>query len=230
MSGIVSLLFILFQLSRVLSFTKIKKVSLWKDFVLQKKEIFHFVVVSFFFAFFFNIDIIIAKNLFPADLVWVYAGVSVLGKFLVFLLLSIETVYYSEIMSHKKSEIEIHHIRNPLIGILLCSLSAIIINYYIGDFLLGILKSELKGNLTIYLLLLVYYSLLVFISFFSKILVWWKNYIGNYFLWMMSVILLISIYTWENASLESFIYCFIAIWGITTLWLAFIFYKEWKKQ
>jgi hypothetical protein len=41
--------------------------------------------------------------------------VAVLGKFLIFLLLSIETVYYGQILEQAKDKIPVQLIRNPLV-------------------------------------------------------------------------------------------------------------------
>lgn len=176
-------------------------------------------LVSFFFAFFFNIDVIFAKHLFSEELVGVYAGISVLGKFLVFLLLSIETVYYSEIMSHPKEQVALHHIRNPLLGIVLTSLLAILVNIFLGDFLLRMLKPELAGNLSLYLLLLVYYALLVCISFFSKVLVGWGVYSSNIVLGVFAFLLTFAIFIFGKESIELFIVIFIAFGTFLTLTL-----------
>ena len=45
-----------------------------------------------------NIDILIVKNMFDGETAGYYAAISVLAKFLVFLGLSIETVYYPQLV------------------------------------------------------------------------------------------------------------------------------------
>jgi len=48
-----------------------------------------------------NIDILIVKNIFDGEIVGYYAAISVIAKFLVFLGLSIETVYYPKLVKEK---------------------------------------------------------------------------------------------------------------------------------
>ncbi len=222
-----------FWVLRIIKSKKIKQTHtqnlLW-DFWNQKKEIGNFVLVSFFFAFFFNIDVIFAKHLFSEEVAGIYAGISVLGKFLVFLLLSIETVYYSEITSQSKENVALHHIKNPIFWIILTSLLAIVVNYFIGNFLLEILKPELAGNLGLYLLLLIYYSFLILISFFSKILVSWGYYSTNIILGVFAFILTFLVFIFGKESIESFILIFIGVGGFLTLILGWIFWKNYSQK
>lgn len=207
--------------------------ELKRDLKLQAKEIANFVLVSFFFAFLMNIDIIFAKNIFSDEMVGIYAWISVLGKFLVFLLLSIETVYYSQIMEHTKEEIPLHFIRNPLMLIVIVSFLALVANYFIGNILLTLLKPELAGNLSLYLLILVYYSFLAVISFLAKVLVWWGKYGVNRILWFFSFLLLIGVYTIGKESLYNYIFVFIAVWIMASVSLLYLMYcsvKEMKKE
>jgi hypothetical protein len=62
-----------------------------------------------------NIDVIFVQNIFDSTQAGAYVGIAVLGKFLIFLLLSIETVYYGQILEQKKESLPSHLIKNPLI-------------------------------------------------------------------------------------------------------------------
>ena len=204
---------------------------LW-DFKNNKREIINFFFVSLFFAIFMNIDVILAKNIFDDKVAWIYAWLSVLGKFLIFLLLSIETVYYSQIMEYSKKELPKYLIKNPVFLTIIISVLALVFNYFLGHFILNILKPELAENTWIYLLILVYFSLLSLISFFSKILIWWKNYLVNYFLAFLSIFLIILVYSFWKESLYDFVYSFIITWIIWIIWVSYLFFREfriWKK-
>ncbi len=201
--------------------------NLINDFKNNKKDIINFFFVSLFFAILMNIDVILAKNLFDETTAWKYAWLSVLGKFLIFLLLSIETVYYGQIMEYKKENTPKHLIKNPIFLILIVSIVALIFNFFLWEFILSILKEELANNLYIYLLILVYYSLLAFISFFSKILIGWNKYLVNYIMWFLSILLILLIYIFWN-SLVNFVYCFIFIWILGTFLTWIIFYREYR--
>jgi len=66
----------------------------------------------FLLSLYMNLDIIIAKSLFENDIAGMYAGVSVISKFLIFLGSTIETVYYPQIIKSGKEGK--HFIRNGL--------------------------------------------------------------------------------------------------------------------
>ncbi len=213
-------------------FKKVKKIwdakELFTDFKKNKKDIINFFFVSAFFTIFMNIDVILAKNIFNETNAWIYAWISILWKFLIFLLLSVETVYYSQIMEFSKNKLPKYLIKNPLIILVVISVLAIIFNIFFGSFILWLLKPELAAYNKIYILCLVYYSLLAIISFFSKILVWWKNKLINYVMWFLLVFLLFIVYIFWN-NLLNFIYSFIVFWFISTIIISFIFYIELKK-
>ncbi len=198
--------------------------NLLADFNKNKVEIINFFFVSLFFAVLMNIDTILAKNIFDDKTAWIYAWLSILWKFLIFLLLSVETVYYSQIMEYSKEKLPKYLIKNPVVLMIVVSFFAIIFNYFFWKFILNILKPELAWEIKIYLLILVYYSFLAFISFFSKILIWYKKYFVNYFLAFISFLLIILVYIFWN-NLENFTYSFIFIWIIWIIWV-WIFFKK----
>lgn len=224
----------------IISFIYVKRYFRWietiwttkellKDFVKNKKSILNYFFVSLFFAIFMNIDVILAKNIFDGETAWIYAWISVLWKFLIFLMLSIETVYYWQIMEYSKNNLPFYLIRNPLILMFVWTLWALGVNYFIWEYLLHILKEELSAHTTIYLLILVFYSLLAFISFFTKVLVWWWKYYINYIFGFLSLLLIVIVYTFWTDSLDSFVYSFIFTWMfglIITWWMFFIEYRK----
>jgi len=214
-------------------FKNIKQVWNLKDLLLDfkknKKDILNFFFVSFFFAIFMNIDLILAKNIFPETQAWIYAWLSILWKFLIFLLLSVETVYYGQIMEYKKSTVPNYLIKNPIVLMIIVSFIAIIFNYFVWDYILWLLKKELSWNLYVYLLILVYYSLLAFISFFSKVLIGWNKYLVNYIMWFLTILLITLIYTFWN-NMINFVYCFIFVWILGTILTWWLFYKEINKS
>ena len=221
-SLIVSYIYLLKILKKYEWKGKIKDLLL--DFKKNKFEIWNFFFVSFFFVIFMNIDLILAKNIFDEKTAWIYAWISILWKFLIFLLLSIETVYYSQIMEYKKEKLPNNLIKNPIILLIIISITAILFNFFFWVFILWMLKWELKDYLNIYLLTLVYYSFLAFISFFSKILIWWWKSFVNYIMFFLSILLIILVYSFWN-TLESFVYSFIFVWFIWTVIIWIYFYK-----
>ncbi len=205
-----------------------KEYSIASDFKKWKNEIINFFLVSLFFAILMNVDVILAKNIFSPDVAGGYAWISILWKFLIFLMLSIETVYYGQIMEHAKNKVPMQLIRNPIFILLVVSIGAIITNYFIWGFILWTIKPELVSYYYIYMLSLVYYSSLAFISFFSKILVGWNNYTWNIILFISSLLLVLSVYIFGKNSLEAFAYCFIINGLLTSFVLLLLFLKELK--
>ncbi|MBS9775219.1 oligosaccharide flippase family protein [Candidatus Gracilibacteria bacterium] len=203
---------------------------LLQDFSKNKKEILHFFFVSLFFAILMNADVIIVRNIFSAEEAGIYSGIAVLGKFLIFLLLSIETVYFGQIMEFSKEKVPNHLIRNPLILMLGSSIGALVINYFLGSFILGLLKSELAEYVNIYLLILVYYGFLAFISFFIKILIGWKKYAINYFLFVFIGILFSILYTFGKISLFDFALSFAVFGGMSSILFGIYFYFIYNKK
>lgn len=198
------------------------------DFRKNKKSIFNYLLVSLFFALFMNIDVILAKNIFSPWEAGIYAGIGVLWKFLIFMFLSIETVYYGQIMEYKKEELPTHLIKNPLILIVIWSIGAIWVNYFLWSFILNMLKPELADYTKVYLLILGFYSLLAFISFFSKILIWWWKYSVNYIFGILSILLIGCAYLFWQSSLEHFVYSFIVSGFIWVILIWYVFLKELK--
>ena len=105
-----------------------------------------FVIGSVVFTFLMNADVLLVKNLYSPDIAGVYAGVAVLGKFLVFLLMSLETVYYGQIMEHTQTVVPRRLILEPLGLIAVVSLVSIVGTYWIGEYALTLMKSELSGQ------------------------------------------------------------------------------------
>ena len=86
-----------------------------QDLKNQKYELMGFILNSVFFALLMNSDILIVKNIFDAKIAGRYAALSVIAKFLLFLLLAVETVYYSQVAEYEKSQVPLHLLRNPLL-------------------------------------------------------------------------------------------------------------------
>jgi len=222
--------FILFIVALIYVFSLFKNIEsksnykqLLADFYRDKKSIISFFLVSLFFAIFMNIDLLLAKNIFTWEISGAYASLSVLAKFLIFLLLSIETVYYGQIMETKN--INLNLIRNPLILMWIISVSAIVFNLFFWKYILYLLKPGLEEYFSVYILSLVYYSILVFVSFLSKILIWKNHFFINYILGFFVLLLLLLIYMFTS-DLNNFITIFIVVLFSTFVVITFLFFKN----
>lgn len=196
----------------------------------SKIEIFHFFIVSLIFAILMNIDVILVKNIFDADTAWIYAWISVLWKFLIYLLLSIETVYYWQIMEYNKENLPNHLIINPIVITIVTVILAIVFNLLFWEFILKILKPEFVEFKNIYILNLLYYSTLVFISLFTKILIWWWKFFINYLFLILTTLIIALVYLFWTWSLLSFTLVFLISWVLLSLISWVLFYIELKKS
>ncbi len=214
-------------------FKKFKKIPWTKNIPLflqdmkqQKWEIVQFVFASIIFSLFMNSDILLAKHFFDATTSGLYSAVSIIAKFIIFVLLSIETVYYSQIMEYKQKNLPLHLIRNPLVLILGAGGIAWIINYFIWVYILEMMQAWLWEWIYIYILLIVYNVLLALVSLISKILVAWKKWYINRILGLFFFALIVWLYSsfWEDVL--SFSYYFLAIVLILALCLSIVLWWE----
>lgn len=121
------------------------------------------------------------------------------------MLLSIETVYYGQIMEHDRAKLPIHLVRNSLSLMVCVATLAIIANVFLGAFVLSFLKVGLSDALHIYLLMLAYYALLAFISIFSKVLIGWGIYRLNIILAVLCTTMILTLSFFGNTGLEAFV-------------------------
>ena len=228
LSFIWSLTFVLYTLAHAKRTGNSQEV--YQTFKKNLHSISHFLWVSLFFALLMNGDIILARHLLSWEQAGVYAGVSIVGKFLLYILLSIETVYYAQIMEHERAQLPMHLVRNALLLMTWVSLWAYGVNYFVGTYILGFLNPTLADYREVYLLILVYYCLLAFISIFSKVLIGWWVYRLNFILMALCVCLFFTIYFSHTSDIHSF--TTLLVTNIITWFLAigWLFFYEVKKH
>ncbi len=141
----------------------------------DKKWLLRYITATVLFTFFMNADILFAKHFYSPEAAGIYAGVAVLAKFLIFFLLSIETVYYGQIMEHTKMNLPKKLLYEPILIIIVSTIVSLIGAYFVSGYLLIFLKAELAGQENLFLLLIVYSALLALVSFISKLLIGWEE-------------------------------------------------------
>jgi len=181
-----------------------------KDFKKDFKNIFHNFLLVFFISFFMNIDIIFAKHFFHGDMAGIYSGISVFARFLIFVGMAVETVYYPQIMEYKKLQVPKHFLKNSWVMMFLLGISAIVFVYFFWARALSIFDKSFSSYINLFLLLIVYCWIFVFFNFYSKLLIWWEDYRINYVLIIFTILLIASLYIWWNKDIYSFVYVFIA--------------------
>lgn len=180
------------------------------DFKKDFKNIFHNFLLVFFISLFMNIDIIFAKHFFNGTLAGIYSGISVFARFLMFIGMAVETVYYPQIMEYKKTEVPKHFIKNSWFMMFLLGFFAIIFVYSFWAQALSIFDKTFSAYSNLFLFLMIYWWIFIFFNFFSKLLIWWEDYRINYILVIFTPILITSLYLWWNKDIYSFVYVFIA--------------------
>jgi O-antigen/teichoic acid export membrane protein len=185
---------------------------------LQKRELMDFVIWSILFAVLMNSDILFAKNIFEPTIAWTYAGMAIISKFLIYLLLSIETVYYVQIMELSKKTAPIRYFIEPIAIMVGVTFISLIWCYFFWDYIMSVIHLEIVWQ-NIALLLLVWYSgLLAYLSFISNILIGYKTPWVNttIFIWLIIILTLFSL-----VPLNSFI-AFVLYLLLPTAWVCAI--------
>ena len=182
------------------------------DFKSQKKQIFQFFLSSIILAILMNIDIIFAKHLFEPETAWTYAGISIIAKFLVFVGMSIETVYYPVLVSEKKN------INKKKIFLLsglyfIMTIWALWFFYLFWEKILYVFKPWFEQYLDLLYLIIIYCWALSLLNFIVKILIAFNKYILNYILILLLFICIICLYKFTNNSMYNLINIFnVLIW------------------
>ncbi len=207
---------------------------LLKDFWNQKKDIFSYIILLVFTAFFMNIDILLARNIFNETISWYYAWISMMWKFMIFALVSIETVYYSQIMEISQDLInwktdKKYLIINPIKMYFVLWIVWIIANLFLWKMVLWFLKPWLVEYFNSYLLLLVYFLWFALFSFLSKILIGLNKYFVNWIIWFFLLLLIILVKMFWSISLNMYISFYIWIIFVLDLILWIVLFKILRK-
>lgn len=204
------------------------KKSIWRNIILndfkkQKLQIFHYFLASFLLAILMNADILFAKHFFDAKTAWIYAWISIIAKFILFLWMSIETVYYPILTKEKN----INKFKTIIISFLYIFMwiGAITFLYLFWTYILNILKPWFWEYLKLFLFIIIYSSLLALLNFFVKIFIAFKKYMINYLLLVSFFIFIYLLYTFLWNSIYNFIYLFdiyiffIVLFSYLYLWI-----------
>lgn len=174
--------------------TNINKQAVLQSFLWQKKQILQYLFTSIIIALLMNIDILIIKNMFDGETAWYYAAVSVLAKFLIFLGLSIETVYYPQLV--KEEIFPKSQILKISIYYIVLTIGALWFFWLFGEIVLQLFKDWLQKYIWLIYPLLIYCGFLAYLSIIVKTLIAYEKYTINYVLAAIITLLIIAIYTY----------------------------------
>ena len=197
--------FILWYIILEKYFSRVKEIPtdkklLTKSFLSQKKQILQYLATSILIALFMNIDVLIVKNIFSWETAGYYAAISVLAKFLLFLGLSIETVYYPQLVK----ESVLPKLQLLKIGMYYIAMTtwAIIFFMLFGEIILRLFKDWLQDYIWLIYPLIIYCGLLAYLSIIVKTLIAFEKYTVNYLLWVLIILLIICLYSFGSSPLE----------------------------
>ncbi len=171
-----------------------------------------------------NVDILVARLLFPTDISWAYAAISTLSKWMIFVSWLLESVYFPQLVRIGK------HSAKLLIQALAMYAGifalAMLFIWSIGWPVLNIIKEWLDMYVQEFAWLTVWALLISLITFGSKILLWRRSYRTNILLFMLLVtILLVTQYMHFN-TLQDYIYSLCVVSAIGVMIIAsYVRYK-----
>jgi len=168
-----------------------------------------------------NIDILIVKNMFNAETAGYYAAVSVLAKFLVFLGLSIETVYYPQLV--KETVFPKLQLMKISVYYTVMTLWAIVFFILFGEMILRLFKDGLQEYIHLVYPLLIFCGLLWYLSIIVKTLIAFEYYTINYLLGILIVGLVVCLYSlWATPLLVTQIFAVFGgaglLLGVSQMW------------
>jgi len=191
------------------------------DFKSQKYQIFHFFLSSIILAILMNIDILFAKHFFEPEIAGTYAWISIIAKFLVFVWMSIETVYYPVLTTEKNIDKKKIFLLSSLYFIM--TLWALWFFYLFWEKILYIFKPWFEQYLDLLYLIIIYCWALSLLNFIVKILIAFNKYILNYILIFLLFICIILLYKFTNNSMYNLINIFnILIWVSLMSWFLYL--------
>lgn len=200
------------------SYTPQDGAVLAQHFRQEFPSLLRFFLLVFVLSLFMNGDIILARNIFSPEDAGIYSAVSVIGKFVIFLWLAIETVYYPKITQiATATEVPRVWLKNASWLMVIMLILAVGGAAVLGWWVLKIMKPELMGYGYLLVLVVLMAGLYVFLSFYAKILVAWKDRSVVYWLAGGLVTLLGFVYLLGSNSLEYFVYSILVVESILTL-------------
>ena len=192
------------------------------DFLKQKRQIVHFLFSAIILALFMNLDILFSKHFFDSETAWIYAWISVIAKFLVFVWTSIETVYFPILTSQDKLDKK----KFSLLSLLyfLMTVWAIWFFYLFWEKILHLFKPWFEEYLNLLYLIIIYCWILSLLNFLVKILIAFEKYFINYIILAVTGIFIWILYLFVDNSVYNLINIFnLMIFVSLFAWFVYFF-------
>lgn len=97
-----------------------------RDFRKELPNLLQFFILSVLLAVMMNMDIILATSFFEKEVAGAYAAISVLAKFIMFVIGAIDTVYYPKVTGTKEPHLMRLYIRNSSVLMGLAALAGLV--------------------------------------------------------------------------------------------------------
>lgn len=192
------------------------------DFLKQKRQIVHFLFSAIILALFMNLDILFAKHFFDSETAWIYAWISVIAKFLVFVWTSIETVYFPILTSQDKLDKKKFSLLSSLY--FLMTVWAIWFFYLFWEKILHLFKPWFEEYLNLLYLIIIYCWILSLLNFLVKILIAFEKYFINYIILAVTGIFIWILYLFVDNSVYNLINIFnLMIFVSLFAWFVYFF-------
>jgi len=233
------LVFYLHQISKNKEYEQnIDKDAILSNLKKNIQNIGQFLFLSIILSILMNMDILIVQHFF----VWqqisnIYAWLSTIAKIVVFLGMSIDSIYYPQIIkSIQNSDISTvprHLYRNLFLIFFLLWVSSIVFSFFFGDFILSKINNLYFWYSDILIYILIYNSFYICLYSICKILIWNTISIVNYILGVLMFLWIWYLYFFYDIGdildIVYFLLFFIIIVFLTILVFAVFYSKKNKK-
>jgi cytochrome c oxidase subunit IV len=174
-SGVLSAAILMLYVGRVLrgSRSSLTSTDILSHLRTQSSSILSFFAAVVLLALWMNIDVILVQHLFhsQSNTAGIYAGISVVAKFVIFLGGAIETVYFPRIMEVERIKLPYHVVRNPFLLLTLMGIVAVAGTRFLGGRVLYLFKPGFETYNTRFMLLVIFCRMYSYLSLATKILV-----------------------------------------------------------
>ncbi len=168
----------------------------------QNKNYIYFIIMSIYVWLIMNVDILLARNIFSESVSSLYALISIVGKIILFLLLAIETVYYSKILSEtwkwmkKKLLFQAWLSMGTIIG------WALIVCVLFWRYFISLLQFD-TSTIQVLLWNILFYGMCIAISFILKFIIQVKKELIFPICWInICVLVFVSYFFWKESLVD----------------------------
>jgi O-antigen/teichoic acid export membrane protein len=152
-----------------------QKEAFKRDFTREKYNLWYFFWVSIVLAMLMNVDVVLVNSFLSKEIAGIYAWISVLAKFILFIIGAIETVFYPKIIGSTGRDF-IKHLADGSIYMVLAVGGALFCTFLLWKIGLSLLPHNLSSYAFICTVLVAIFWFYAIIAFYARILTAKKIY------------------------------------------------------